>query len=206
MMPISVFYHCWLPDNRAVHVLCEQASALKQSGLESAAQEIHVGLNGDPLGAEIIRSVMPSAKISVHEANVLGEAFTIKLLQQWLPGHENWAVCYHHIKGISHAPNDAYANWRRCLEREVIWQWRRCVADLERGFETVGAHWHTPFDQQYWAGTFWWANSNYLRQLPPVDEKTVSGRSYESEVWIGKCGRKPRIVNYTHHGLLACPA
>lgn len=201
-MKLAVFYHCWLPEDGAVGVLEEQAAALVDSGLESAA-ELHVGVNGDPLGSCIVQELLPRARIEVDPDNSRGEAFTIGLLQRWLPSHESWAVCYHHMKAATHPPGDAYSRWRRCLEREVILRWRRCVLDLESGFETVGAHWHRNLDQQYWAGNFWWATAKYLSQLPPIDPKTVNGRSYEAEVWIGKCGRNPRFVDYARHPLMS---
>lgn len=201
-MNIAVFYHAYLPDASSERVLLEQVSALRQSGLEAAANELVVGLSGDPWGAEVLRALLPRARIESFPENDRGEAATIQQLQLWLPTHPDWAVCYHHTKGVTHGEGP-YAEWRRCLERNVIWSWLRCVNRLRRGFETVGAHWHLNQDQQYWAGNFWWANSNYLSLLPPVDTKVVNGRSYESEVWIGKCGRSPRITDYAGHPLMS---
>lgn len=203
-MNLAVFYHCWLPNPDAVNVLCEQAHALQQSDLLAELKELHVGLNGDPLGSVIVQSLLPTARVQVDETNQKGEAHTIQLLQRWLPGHEDWAVCYHHIKGITHSPEDFNARWRRCLERTVIFNWRTCVAALAAGLETVGAHWNVPNStQQYWAGNFWWATGRYLASLPPIELQTVNGKSYEAEVWIGKSGRRPRLRDYVSHPLMA---
>lgn len=200
-MKLAVFYHCWLPNDSAHDLLCEQALALVESGLYSECDEMHVGLNGDPMGSCIVSSVLPKSEIQTDPDNRLGEAFTIKLLQKWLTGKAGWFVCYHHTKAAT-GGRDAYERWRRCLERVVIRNWRTCVRDLESGYETVGGHWHRNVDQQYWAGNFWWATSEYLSSLPPVSDKVNNGKSYEAEVWIGKCGRIPRIADYARHTLM----
>lgn len=203
-MKLAVFYHCWLPDNEAINLFCEQAYALHASGLSDAAQ-VFVGLNGDPIMETVIRQVVQRAEVIAHGDNNRGEGATIQALQSWLPSHPDYLVCYHHIKGVVHSPDDGYARWRRCLERHVIWNWKRCVDDLERnGLDTVGAHWHTPHPtQRYWAGTFWWAKAQYLMQLPAIDTKTVSGRCYEAEVWIGKSpNRIIKIRDYANHPLM----
>lgn len=204
-MSAAVFYHCWLPNDRAVDVAIEQSSALIDSGLYDAAQELIVGLNGALSTAHYIKAFLPKAMVYNFPNNDLGEAATIQLLQSWLPSHPNWSVCYHHIKAITHPPGDMYSAWRRCLQRCVIENWRDCLQDLENGYELVGGHWITPHPtQQYFAGNFWWSKTAYLNQLPPIDTKTVNGKSYESEVWIGKTSRRPIVRDYAKHPITSC--
>ena len=202
-MPIAVFYHAYLPSARAEEVFMEQVIALRYSGLADQATELHVGLNGSPLGSLIIAAMLPQAKIACNPANDRGEAFTLQLLQAWLPEHRGWLVCYHHLKGASHPAGSFNDRWRHCVERTVIWNWKNCAQDLQSGRDTVGAHWYVNADQRYWAGNFWWATSEYLATLPPVNPKTVSGRSYESEVWIGQGPNRPKIRPYAHHALMS---
>lgn len=195
---IAVFYHCWLPDDQAIRILCEQMLALKDSGLAEAAFELHIVHDGGGMDGQIIKAVMP-AKADLRIIPGHGEAGTLNWLRDcWLPGKIGWDVCYHHIKGASH-PGDRYGHWRHCMERAVIWNWRACVERLRHGCDTVGAHWYTPYDQRYWAGNFWWAKADYLKTLPPIPPNTVNGKSYEAEVWIGKSKHAPRTHDFAPH-------
>lgn len=196
---IAVFYHCWLPDEQAVEIMCDQMAALIGSGLDKNAFEIVIGHDGGEMDTQIIRSVAPKKSVIFVKPG-MGEAGTIKYLKDcWLPSHsQGWEVCYHHIKGASHK-GDMYQNWRRCMEREVIRNWSRCVNYLRAGYDTVGAHWYTPFDQHYWAGNFWWAKSEWLVGLPPVETNTVNGKAFGAEAWIGQSSRRPRVYDFAPH-------
>lgn len=208
-MKIAVFYHCKIrgdgipnPD-LAFNIVTEQMSALKTSGLESAAKEIHIGVNGNAGDALLVGSLLHK-EATLRHFNQPGEGLSIKSLQDWLPGHEDWYICYHQSKGVSY-DSDIHVNWRRCMERHVIWHWQVCVRDLQSGFDTVGAHWTLRPDQRYWGGTFWWATGRYLAKLPTIDLKTVNGKSYESEVWIGRSSGDPRVRDYAGHRAMMCP-
>lgn len=206
-MNIAVWYHCKLsgsgiPDaNLAQCVVNHQLAAIRASGLSDASREVHVGLNGTGLEElELCAQLYPNW--IVHRHDECGEQATIATLQQWLPDHPGWLVCYHHAKGVTH-PGDAYAHWRNCMERAVIWNWEACVGAMINGCDTVGAHWFTYMDQRYWAGNFWWAKADYLSQLPPVSHKTLCGKSYEAECWIGKCSGTPAVLDFAPHPILS---
>lgn len=211
-MNIAVFYHGVMrapgfdPGEQAALIFCEQMRALAQSGLADAAEEIYVGMNESD---QLLAASLVPAKTSVFSTGdgSRGEYPTLDRLQRWLPGHDGWLVCYHHMKGVAH-PGDAESNWRRCMEAWVIWNWQRCVQDLSSGaFDTVGAHWNTFVDQRYWAGTFWWATQAYLLTLPILCDKVDNNRSYEGEVWIGKTARpRVRYLEYAPgHRFMTCP-
>lgn len=210
MKPIAVWYHCCLSGpgipsaEQAVNILAEQMWALKASGLSDAAAELHIGING-PVEDQLLAMGLAPEKSVFHRygPESRGEGHTLRQMKQSLqPGNY---VLYHHTKGVTH-PGDGYAPWRRCMQRVCVENWRRCVDQLERGAETVGAHWlsHDRYTlihptQQYWGGTFWWASSDYLLTLPPIVVDDVNGKCYEAEVWIGKCGRHPRAVDLANH-------
>ena len=195
-MKIAVFYHCYIPGDQSIELVIEQCAAMKYSGLYDAADQIIVGLSSSEEYSQYLYCFLPKAEI--HLVPPYGEAATVQIIQRWLPDHPGWGVCYHHSK--------SHNNWRRCMQGCVVENWRQCIRDLESGCDAVGAHWITPNStQQYFAGNFWWSTSSYLSQLPPIDTKTVNGKSYESEVWIGKIGRRPRIVDYARHHPMACP-
>lgn len=227
-MNLAVFYHCLLfmgepPEflPQAADIIAEQMAMLKSSGLEDAATEIHVGLNGSEESSELAGILLPAkAKITYHGLQCRNECRSIVMIEDFVKGHPDWLVLYHHSKSATHAANTDYAQfanrWRRCMERACVQRWRECVNALSTN-EAVGAHWLTgqaDGTQHYFAGTFFWATSNFLRTLPSIYEReriklngidSLSSR-YEAEVWIGNGPRLPRIKDMeTSHGLMGCP-
>jgi len=217
MKPIAVFYHClfyggspidYLPC--AIYIVREQMDDLRHSGLLEAASFMCVGVNGGRESEGWAKRVLPAkAQVVFHGTDYHNELGTIRLIEQWLPDHPGWHVLYFHAKGATHATaNPLRTNWRRCMMRNLVLQWRRCVADLESGQEAVGCHWmtgeKTPPGQSIFAGNFWWAESDYMRTLPSVmirDRIKVSGvksieSRYESEVWLCNGPRLPKVRDY----------
>jgi hypothetical protein len=93
------------------------------------------------------------------------------------------------------------------MMRNLIWGWKQCVFDLDR-YESVGCHWLTnqsqDFNQNLWAGNFWWAQASFLATLPSIYKRTrieVSGidsleSRFEAEVWIGNGPKLPKVKDY----------
>jgi len=203
-MKLAVFFHVYLPDlDPCLPILAEQVDALEASGLVDAAW-LQVGACGEA-AAEPLLNCWFGGRVKFSPENT-GEYHTLRLLQQWLPGHRDWQVCYHHTKGISHK-NDAYGSWRRCMQKNVIEEWKLCVELLERGADTVGCHWLSsdrypviPARQRYWGGNFWWATARHLLSLPPLPEPNrPDGRYYDGEVWIGQTDRPIQVRDLAPH-------
>lgn len=216
MTKISVFYHCVLrgpginPDH-ALTLLQQQMAALQDSGLESEAQRLVIGVNGRDGDLLTVASLAPESAHVIAHHDGQSELSTLKFLRANLkPGQ---LVLYHHMKGVTYPDNTVWSRWRKCMERVCVWNWQLCVRTLVGGgFDTVGAHWmnhkqHSiiPNGQRYWGGNFFWATSEYLLTLPPLPEDTRENR-YEAEVWIGKSPRPPRIFDFAPHFPMNCPA
>lgn len=211
MKPIAIFYHAIFSGGTipvdtsfACSIMREQMSALKRSGLMDQADEMHVGVNGDEGDAAIARMLIPrpSVKFTAHGPHTTTEIPTLNVLRNWLPGHEDWRVMYHHLKGVTHPGEALYEAWRRRLEKAVVWGWRSCIADMDRGIDSCGAHWLTReqfpnlvHGPPFWGGTFWWATANYLLTLPPLPPATWANR-FEAEHWIGKSPQRARVRDY----------
>lgn len=204
MKPLCVFYHVWIPKKQSMWIVREQINAIKESGLDSAASEIHIGVNR---GYEYDVSSIAPEKSHIHSYvdQRLGEMPTMFDLQSWLPNHDEWYVCYHHTKGISSSIDKSVA--RRCMTEGVITNWKRCVSDLDSGCDAVGCHWlywpknAVPKEHRLFGGNFWWAKASYLLQLPPLRLKAhESGRFFEGEIWIGRRGRMPIVKDYHPEG------
>ncbi len=215
-MKLAVFYHGLFylgnpPEllPAAVEIIREQMAALKSSGLLDAAEEFHVGLNGDKETGDMASLFFPpKARIVLHGLRCRTECKTIRLLEQWLPGHKDWLVMYEHCKGATRPEGDPVRTpWRQCMQHHLVTNWRRCVKDLE-SVESVGCHFMqppaTPFGQHIWAGNFFFSRASYLLTLPSIllrdrikqrglDE--VDSR-FESEVWHFNGSRLPTIKDY----------
>jgi hypothetical protein len=221
MMKMAVFMHTRLSGGSNIdtgasvdpvwgrQLFVEQICALVTSGLAEAADEIYIGLNGNDRDMAFVSNEAPlKAKILQHGENAKSLLPTMQFLQSWLPGHEDWAVCFFHAKGACHPGDPLTAAWRRCMTHHLIDIWRKCVADLELGFDTVGCHWlspkqyprcFVPFHETstpYWGGAFWWATGRFLLQLPKLPEKIERRHHwFLPELLIGS-GPTPRIVDY----------
>lgn len=214
MKRIAVFYHTRLDGGEppidtehALGVLCEQMNDLSLTGLDAAASEITVGLNASRENAVLARELIPAkAELVHHPLESMSELPTIDVLRRWLPGHEDWYVLYLQGKGVRHAGSKIVKLWRRCMSRNVVHEWRQCVADLDAGCDSVGSHWLTPerfpdrIRSPYWGGNFWWAKASFLATLPERP-RTASCREdfFLAETWIGSGPRRPQVRDYAPH-------
>ena len=210
-MKLAIWYHCILSGGSvpidtefACRILQSQMRVLKDSGLLDQADEFYVGINGGEEDVQIA-SLFASAKAKfiIHGAGMTTEIPTLAHLRHWLPGHEEWKVMYHHIKGVTRPNDPPYDNWRKTMEKAVVTNWRTCVSDLDNGVDACGCYWLLPeecpekiHDFPFFGGTFWWATAKYLLTLPPLPLATWANR-YKAENWIGQGPRRPRIKNYT---------
>lgn len=207
---IAVFYHIkpagpGINTPFAVKLLGEQMSALKSCGLEEAADSLFVGINGDAKDFDLVQTSLPTKAVAIGWGpQARSELPTLFALQRWLPGHEDWSVCYFHAKGLTH-PNDPLTRrWRRCMEQTVLWNWRSCLEDL-RTHDSSGAHWltHEKYGQvttPIWGGNFWWARASFLVTLPPLPPNSKCRQDdFLAENWIGLGPRHPVVRDYSPH-------
>lgn len=224
MKPIAIFYHCLFAFGnppevrmRPVDIVAEQMDQLARSGLEEAASEIVVGVNGGSESKLMAELLLPKkARVVFHGLDSHAENLTIVELEKWLPAHPGWNVLYFHAKGCTHPPGEHYgdnisAPWRRAMMADLIDNWRLCVIDLEQGYDGACSHFMRHMadgTQHIAAGNFFWATSDFLRTLPSIylrERIKVSGIAaaesrFEAEVWIGNGPRMPVMMEYRPNG------
>lgn len=218
--PLAIFYHCLLamgnpPDilPGAFSVVEEQMDTLRKSGLLDHASKFVVGINGGQESDELANLLLPAkAERVLHGLDSRSENLTILEIEKWVQNHPGWNVLYFHSKGATNSEDQFRIKWRRCMMRNLVIAWQRCVNDLERGYESVGCHWHTDmYRRSYWAGTFWWARSEFLQTVPSITTQptvikegiaSLNAR-YEAEVWIGG-GKLPSHKDYHPEGFTKC--
>lgn len=214
MKPIAVFLHCRIsggdpniPFDHAIGILAEQIILFQRSGLTGSADAFFIGVNGGETDAMAVQSIKPDKAIVIqHPDGARGEHPTLRYMQEWLPEHRNWNVCYSHLKGATHPGDATWAAWRACMSRVVIEGWRDCVRALEAGFDTAGAHWITSENcsiapvTPYWGGNFFWATADFLSTLPLIAPTAVErGHFYDAEVLIARGKRKAKARDFCPH-------
>jgi hypothetical protein len=216
MIPIVIFYHCCfqIGDKRldaAESIIREQMTLLKSSGLEDAASEIHIGLNGGKESERFAKGIFPSkALVTYHSLQCRSENRTLLMMENWCRSHKGEAhLLYFHSKGASYPLDSEYAKnktspWRNRMMDICVSQWRMCVKLLEK-YEAVGCHWLTgkgpDQSQSFFAGNFYWVRASFFRTIPSIMTRhriKTSGMDalesrYESEVHIGNGPRLPRV-------------
>lgn len=209
MNPIAVFYHVKLTGGtpavapgHPLTIMAQQMESLRTCGLEEAAKEIVIGVNESELSDEARRIIPEKATVILHGNDANTEVPTLHEIQSWLPGKQDWYVCYFHAKGARNADDPLLPAWRGCMQRKVIDGWRQCVADLDSGIESVGCHWLTPEQfgphvrEPFWGGNFWWCKTHILKTLPVIPPRMLPGMDYYmGERWFG-WGQRPTIKDY----------
>lgn len=223
-MKIAVFYHCLFciagnPLWSAVKIVSEQMKLLKSSGLEDAASEIFIGVNGGEESQVYVKQYLPEkAEVRFWGLQCRNENRTVLMMQEWCKKQtEEWACLYFHCKGATHKLDSPYAvsmstPWRNRMMETVISNWRRCVIDLNR-YDAVGAHWlagqGSDHSQHYFAGTCYWVRSSFIRTLPLITERqrlkdsgidSLDSR-YEAEVILSIGKHLPFVKNLYAGGI-----
>ena len=224
-MNIALFYNAVFllgdhpePSPHAIAIVASQMESVQSSGLLDAASEFYVGINGSEESQLYADSIIPRKAVKIyHGLTSKTEIRTMMLLQQIMAGRKGWAVLYFHTKGASHPITDKMTyNWRECMMHYLVRNWDVCVSSLRAGFDSCGCHWKThqvDGNQHLWAGNFWWAKSDFLNTLPPIENNPrlpVMGgidayaSRYEAEVLIGSGKRLPKVVDYHPGGPFNC--
>lgn len=205
-MKIAIFYHVWFSDfEHGMSIVQEQLCDLHQSGLLGNASEFHIGATGAVTACAVSMLAPEQAQIFINGTETCGELPTLCKLQAWLPEHKDWLVAYAHCKGAQYPKSLAWAAWRRCMMKSVVWGWEKCVRDLRQGFDVVGCHWISPQKYGvatvgkygYFGGNIWFASARHLLELPPLSPNGPS--RYDAEIWVGKLDRKIRYRDYGDH-------
>lgn len=107
-------------------------------------------------------------------------------------------VLYLHHKGASRLNSKRTGNvtdWRELMLYYNVDQWEQCIASLSTGHDTVGVNWMNDALYPHYSGNFWWATSDYIKQLPELKLPDGTNQSqfnfkkysyrHDAEFWIG---------------------
>ena len=190
-------------------IFVEMLEKMDSSGLIDEMDEINLCLNGTLSTMEIplLPLLRSSDKIRIRHVNGDPHKWEWPTINQLKldadASEELHYVGYAHLKGITRPTDQKTIDWRRHLTYWGIERWRDSVDKLDEGFELVGVNW-LDHPWPHLSGNTWWANTNYIRRLPLLqDPATVvwgtkskllkpdivldpGNVRYECEAWVGQ--------------------
>ncbi len=159
------------------------------SGLYAKANKFNLILFGNvDTQAEFLnelKEMYPKIEYGViSNATFNNEPDTLNLMIKKANEYENnTPMLYLHTKGLSYTDSNLKKNidaWVRYLDLYVINKWEECVDSLKENDAAGGFYVEDP---KHFQGNFWWANSDYIKNLPKITPENVSEYN-RGEFWI----------------------
>lgn len=185
---MDIFFHVYLKSGYS-RILIDKFKKFKSSGLYEKANKIYLTLFGDiEIHSEFLndfKDMYPKIEYAVIANAVFNnEPDTLNLMIKKANEYtENTPMLYLHTKGLSYANPDLKKNveaWVRYLDLYVINKWEECVDSLKENDAAGGFYVEDP---KHFQGNFWWANSDYIKNLPKITNENVSEYN-RGEFWI----------------------
>ena len=187
---MDIFFHVYLKSGYS-RILLDKFKKFKSSGLYEKTNKIYLALFGDDIGLHSeflteLQEVYPKIEYAViTNQEFQNEPDTLNLMLKKAKEYEkNTPMLYLHTKGVSYANPYIKKNidaWVRYLDLYVIHKWEECVKALEENDAAGGLYVYQ--EPKHFSGNFWWANSDYLKTLPKINESNVS-KLNRGEFWI----------------------
>ena len=185
---MDIFFHVYLKSGYS-RILIDKFKKFKSSGLYDSANKIYLTLYGDiELNSEFLNELKDMySKIEygiVSNAVFNNEPDTLNLMIKKANEYEsNTPMLYLHTKGLSYLNPDVKKNveaWVRYLDLYVINKWKECVESLKDNDSAGGFYVEDP---KHFQGNFWWANSDYIKNLPKLTPDNIENYN-RGEFWI----------------------
>ena len=185
---MDIFFHVYLKNDFS-HILLSKFKKFKASGLYEKANKIYLTLFGDIEQHQEFLTDLKDLYIKIEYVNIINKEFlnevdTLNFMIKKAQGYEkNTPMLYVHTKGSSHTHPILKKNinaWVRYLDLYTINKWEECLAGLEDNDAAGGFYTQDP---KHFQGNFWWANSDYLKNLPRIDNSNISNLN-RGEFWI----------------------
>lgn len=171
MKKIMIYYHV-AGFGEWKSIFDEQSSLIKTSGLYDKCEEVRIGFLGqegalDAYVEDKFKIVYSSENIQEYERPTIN-----KLLSDTKKTNGEYYILYIHTKGcLGEAPLGIKGQyyWRQMMNYWMIRRHEDCIASLDDGFSTCGINSMPRNKPNHYSGNFWWANSNYIKKLNPIE-------------------------------------
>ena len=160
---------------------------IKTHGLLKACNNIHIIMVGKQ-HAYYATQLMGFEKIRPYfRENDTGEMDSIDLMYEFCQTAPDSCILYLHSKGATKQNNPNVKAWVNYMEYFLIEKYLICLDELKT-HDTVGVDFH-PTPMKHYAGNFWWANSNYVKQRKNFEgslnsSKEITHPRWYCEFWV----------------------
>ncbi len=185
---MEIFFHVYLKSGYT-RVLMDKFKKFTISGLYAKANKFNLILFGNvDTQAEFLnelKEMYPKIEYGVISNAVFNnEPDTLNLMIKKANEYEeNTPMLYLHTKGLSYTDSNLKKNidaWVRYLDLYVINKWEECVESLKDNDAAGGFYVEDP---KHFQGNFWWANSDYIKNLPKIEPHNLAEYN-RGEFWI----------------------
>jgi len=175
------FYHVFA-DGGWQKPLAEQLAALDYCGLSNELDGLFFGIVGSRENRELVKSFLPGE--IVVESDRGWEQVTLNRLHEFAQSNDG-VVLYSHTKG-AWSSSDLAHRWRQTMIQDTVLRWPEIVPRIPP-YDVAGSFWlRSPEPEHrhhgfFFAGNFWWANLEYVRGLPELQNQ----HRFQAEGWLG---------------------
>eukprot|EP00981_Chlorochromonas_danica_P002730 scaffold537_cov180-Ochromonas_danica.AAC.35 len=183
-----VFIHSSLLVHPSPHhfaILPDLLNRIKAAGLHAPIFVLHYGRE---LSGQLEFSQSSVHVIAVSRLTSLFELPSINLLHRFACHIERQGkgaqILYLHTKGISYTqPRPGVEDWKDLMLYFLLQRHKESFHILKsEAFDVVGAMLlQDMFGRYYFGGNYWWATTNYLARLKPLN---YSSTKYAAEYWL----------------------
>jgi hypothetical protein len=186
---MDIFFHVYL-KNDFTHILLDKFKKFKASGLYEKADKIYLSLFGDIEKHQEFLSDIKDLYRKIEFVNITNKEFDNEadtlnfMLKKANEYSSNTPMLYVHTKGVSHTHPILKKNinaWTRYLDLYTINKWEECIQGLKDNDASGGFYADDVI--KHFQGNFWWANSDYLKNLPRIDNLNIADLN-RGEFWI----------------------
>ena len=186
---MDIFFHVYL-KNDFTHILLDKFKKFKASGLYEKADKIYLSLFGDIEKHQEFLSDIKDLYRKIEFVNITNKEFDNEadtlnyMLKKANEYSSNTPMLYVHTKGVSHTHPILKKNinaWTRYLDLYTINKWEECIQGLKDNDAAGGFYADDVI--KHFQGNFWWANSDYLKNLPRIDNLNIADLN-RGEFWI----------------------
>lgn len=192
---MDIFFHVYLKSGYS-HILLDKFKKFQKSGLYEKTNKIYLTLFGDIDSHSEFLTDLQELYSKIEYANISNKEFdsepdTLNFMIKKAKEYDtNTPMLYLHTKGVSHSHPILKRNiaaWVRYLDLHTIYKWEECLEGL-RNNDVAGGLYIS--DTPHFSGNFWWANSDYLKTLPRINNFNIANLN-RGEFWI--CSQTDKI-------------
>lgn len=193
---IYIFYHIGTQNDIWENIVNEQLNLIVKSGLYDRIDKIYYGCNNDFCDRKLKTMFKNWVKIEPIPMalcpNIKSyENMTINALIEFSHHNPDCYILYLHNKGSFNISKTSDV-WRNYMMKVLVENHQLCLDLLECNYNTIGTLYKPLILPSYYSGNFWWANTNYIKKIPYIQDLSYR---YTAEFSLLKCKEKNKHIN-----------